>query len=406
MASKPSIAIVGAGPAGLTLGALLQKEDIPVTIYELRDKPADNFASIPSGMLDLHDDSGLAAIRACGLWDQFLPLAADCSEDMIIMDHQGNVTHKDSNPGHNRPEVARNALTQLLLSANNPNAIKWNHKLLNVTRNPNNQITLNFGENGTFTHDLVVGADGAWSKVRAIVTDVEPQHGGIYYTTLHIPNATERYPQLANLVGAGTSFILGGKNGLVTHRGVRGSICVHLSVACSDDDVFSPHKDNTNPEVVRKMLLDDPKFFQTWSPELQELINASLTNEQTPKDPRLLNMRPLYMLPIGHTWETFPGITLVGDAAHLMMPWAGEGVNLAMRDALELSKAIVSSAEDQQSGNFQQATRPFIAEYEKEMFARSRGSAEETWSNSKILFGDNGAEAMAELMASYGPPPE
>ncbi|KAG8409492.1 hypothetical protein J3459_017451 [Metarhizium acridum] len=400
MASKHRIAIVGAGPGGLCLGALLQKQGIPYTIYELRDKPSDNIMLIPSGMLDLHDDSGLAAIRACGLWDQFLALTNDCSEDTLIMDEEGNLHHEDSGSGRSRPEVARNSLTQLLLSANNSEALRWNHKLRRAASSSTGQITLDFGDNGTFTHDLVVGADGAWSKVRPLLTHVEPQHGGIYYTTLHIPNASERYPHLAGLVGKGTGFILGGQNGLVTHRGVGGSICLHVSASSSNKDDFAQLKDNTDPAVVRDMLLNDPKLFQAWLPAFQELIKTALDNELTPRDPRVLNMRPLYMLPVGHAWENTRGVTLMGDSAHLMMPWAGEGVNLAMRDALELSKAIVSAWNQP---NFQEASQLSTAEYEKEMFARTRASAEETWSNSKLLFADNGAKAMADLMASYGP---
>lgn len=407
MASKPSIAIIGAGPGGLCLGILLKQQSIPFTIYELRNKPVANITSIPSGMLDLHDDSGLAAIRACGLWDQFQSLSADCSEDMIIMDEHGNVTHEDSGSGQNRPEVARNSLTQLLLSANDPESIQWNHKLLNATRNSDDQIVLDFGNHGTFTHDFVIGADGAWSKIRALITDVEPHHGGINYTTLHIPEASKRYPKLASLVGPGTSFILGGNNGLVTHRGVGDSICVYVSVSTADDDAFAQYRDNADPAVVRDMLIQNPNLFQKWSPMLQEIIKVALDNELTPTDPRMLNLKPLYMLPIGHTWDTVAGTTLIGDAAHLMMPWAGEGVNLAMRDALELSEAITRAWKvSQNTLDFQTVSKEFVAEYEKEMFASSQEAAGETWSNSKTLFGDNGAKAMADLMASYGPPPE
>ncbi|KID95787.1 salicylate hydroxylase, partial [Metarhizium majus ARSEF 297] len=400
MASKRTVAIVGAGPGGLCLGALLQKQGIPYTIYELRDAPSDSIMSTPSGMLDLHDDAGLAAIRACGLWDQFSALTNDCSQDTLIMDDQGTLHYKDSGSGGNRPEVARNSLTHLLLAANNPEALKWNHKLRRAASSWTGQFTLDFGDNGTFTHDLVVGADGAWSKVRPLVTHVEPQDGGMHYTTLHIPNASERYPHLAGLAGQGTSFLLGGKNGLVTHRGVGGSICLHVIASSSNKDDFAQFEDNTDPAVVRDALLHDPKLFQAWSPAIQELIKTALDNELTPRDPRALNMRRMYMLPVGHTWENIPGVTLMGDAAHLMMPWAGEGVNLAMRDALELSKAIVSAWNEPDSRD---ASPLSTAEYEKEMFARARASAEETWSNSKILFADNGAKAMADLMASYGP---
>ncbi|KJZ73403.1 hypothetical protein HIM_07197 [Hirsutella minnesotensis 3608] len=116
------------------------------------------------------------------------------------------------------------------------------------------------------------------------------------------------------------------------------------------------------------------------------------------------------MLPIGHTWPSRRGVALVGDAAHLMMSWAGEGVNLALRDALDLAEAIsqawltFASSSPSCPTAFQEMLLPLVADFERSMFARAREAAQETWDNSKILFSQDGATAMAELLASYGLP--
>ena len=64
---RPRIAIVGGGPSGLALGQLLHQRGIRATIYELRAKSTPEELAEPSGVLDLHEESGLAAMRECGL---------------------------------------------------------------------------------------------------------------------------------------------------------------------------------------------------------------------------------------------------------------------------------------------------------------------------------------------------
>lgn len=174
--SRPSIAIIGGGPSGLCLGVLLHKHGIPFTVYELRDKPDDSTLLTPSGMLDLHQESGLAAIRACGLWEEFQKHILDCSEELIIMNKDGRVTHRDNGgPGpESRPEIARNTLTHLLLASIPAERIRWECKLLSASRTSTNRISLDFGSKGIFEHDFVVGADGAWSKIRNLIKQSNP----------------------------------------------------------------------------------------------------------------------------------------------------------------------------------------------------------------------------------------
>lgn len=345
-ASSPSIAIVGGGPSGLCLGVLLHKHGIPFTIYELRNKPTSSALTTPSGMLDLHQESGLAAIRACGLWEDFQKNILDCSEELIIMDKHARVAHKDSGgPEPHRPEIARNTLTHLLLTSLPVENIRWEHKLLGASRTPEGRISLDFGSRGKNEHDFVVGADGAWSKIRNLITTVQPHYGGIQYLTLDILNASTRYPTLSAMVGSGSCFILGNKKGIVSHRGVQDSIRLYVGVATEDEAPFYKSSTASGVAELKRSLLESEDLFSTWSGQIKDLVSSAVDETTVTAEiaAQMSEPKPLYMLPIGHKWEAQLGIAIVGDAAHLMMPWAGEGVNLALWDSLDLANAIISS---------------------------------------------------------------
>jgi 2-polyprenyl-6-methoxyphenol hydroxylase-like FAD-dependent oxidoreductase len=124
-------------PSGLALGQLLHQRGIRATIYELRAKFTPEELANPSGMLDLHEESGLAAMRECGLWDGFQTAVGDCSESMRVINPDGAVLHTDEGELASRPEIARNALTNLLIQNVPSDIIKWNHKITTVRSNRN-----------------------------------------------------------------------------------------------------------------------------------------------------------------------------------------------------------------------------------------------------------------------------
>ena len=100
-------------------------------------------------------------------------------------------------------------------------------------------------------------------------------------------------------------------------------------------------------------------------------------------------------------------MTLIGDAAHLMCPWAGEGVNLALWDALLLSQAIIKAWTDskEDDASFQTALDPLMEDFEKDMAARAGEKASETLTNGQMLFGDGAANSLRNFFASaYGEP--
>ena len=167
-----------------------------------------------------------------------------------------------------------------------------------------------------------------------------------------------------------------------------------------------------SPAQVKERLLGVDALLGSWGPAIKELVAAACDDDDQEQGPgAVADVRPLYRLPVGQAWAHRRGATLVGDAAHLMCPWAGEGVNLAMWDALLLSRAI-AKAHDGSAGDedpalaFQSILDPLMAEFEIDMVARAREKAEEALSNGEMLFGEDGARAFADFFRQFGPPPE
>ncbi|PKX90425.1 FAD-dependent oxidoreductase [Aspergillus novofumigatus IBT 16806] len=404
---SPGIAIIGAGPGGLTLGALLHKHAIPFTIFELRQQPTAEELSKPSGMLDLHEGSGLAAIRECGLYDEFLKHTGDCAETQRVADKDGNILYSDDNDGNNRPsdrpEIARHALLAILATKVPEHCIKWGHKLLSARiTGVSTETELDFGSQGKQTFDLVIGADGAWSAVRALLTDIKPHYAGIQSITLTIENISTRYPRLAALIGRGSFLSLGLRHGVITHRGPRDSARVYVFLTA--DERFDGEGMRVG-SVTKEQLLSDEALLGRFGDSVKELVAVGVAcDDSVERLDGAVDAKPLYMLSIGAAWAHKAGVTIVGDAAHLMCPWAGEGVNLAMCDALLLAKVIVEAWEaGQDVGQFQAALNPLLRQFEEDMVARAKEKATETLSNGLMMFGEDGAKGMAQFFLSMGP---
>jgi 2-polyprenyl-6-methoxyphenol hydroxylase-like FAD-dependent oxidoreductase len=101
-------------------------------------------------------------------------------------------------------------------------------------------------------------------------------------------------------------------------------------------------------------------------------------------------LRPQYCMPLDQTWEALPNLTILGDAAHLMPPYAGEGVNMAMLDALELSHCLL----DEKHKDLHTA----IAAYEKEMRERASATAAMTLESTAILHSTGAIDFMMQIV--------
>lgn len=405
MPFQPKIAIVGGGPAGLTMGLLLHKHHVPFTIFELRQKPTEEELAKPSGMLDLHEESGLAVIKECGLYDDFVPLTGECSEDFLVADRHGNVIYTVKGE-RTRPEISRNNLTKLLIRSIPTESIKWGHQLLSATKPAtygDTKTELDFGPHGKHTFDLVVGADGAWSKTRKLLTDVKPQFTGMYNITITIKNLTKKYRHLAKLVGSGSFSSLGNKHAIISQRGPIDSARIYLWLTLPDENFATTSGLAGQPAANAKdKLFGDDTLLGTFGASIKELITTACDEESADNPGASLDIRALYTLPYGTSWEYRSGVTLIGDAAHLMLP-NGEGVNMAMFDSLLLSQAIVMAYQTAErcANSFKSTLDPLLKEFEVALVERAKETGKDTESMLGKMFGtDDAAYNFASFLQS------
>ncbi len=370
------ITIVGAGLGGLTLASVLHRHGIDATMYELE---ASATARHQGSVLDMHEESGQLALRKAGLFEAFRKIVIPSGDEMRVLDKAGTVRWEDSGNG-TRPEVDRGALRDILIQSLPANFIHWGSKVTNVVKleGGKHEVTLASGE--TFKTALLIGADGAWSKVRPLLSDAQPIYLGISFIEAHLLDADVRHPESAALVGHGSMFALSDEKGLIAHRDGDGRISVYIALKTPEHWATSSGIDFRDTEAAKLQLLN---HFPGWNDQLRALIAES--------DADLLP-RSIYTLPVGHRWKRIPGVTLLGDAAHLMSPFAGEGANLAMLDGAELAEAILAHPDDMERA---------LASYEEASFPRSEAAAAESASNLIISFRSDAPQGMLDLMTRY-----
>ncbi|UXR67782.1 FAD-dependent monooxygenase [Staphylococcus pasteuri] len=374
MENVKRIGIIGGGPGGLMLGLLLQQQGHNVSIFEKADP---NVNRDRGGSLDIHDDSGQLALKEANIYEQFKQLARYEGEDTKVVAKDGTVLFEEDAEGEgSRPEIDRGVLCDIIMNQLEPSSIQYGYTFNALTQLENDQVEVSFKEGNKETFDLVIGADGAFSKVRSYISDVDVEYNDISMVELNVNNVKNNYPDLAQFNKNGKMMALGDNKAILGQLNGDGRIKVYMSYLM-DADKLDDYKALSKGEIKQQLLKD----FADWSPELKKYIEYA-------SDDMLL--RRIYKLPIGFTWESNGNITLMGDAAHLMSPFAGEGVNMALYDAYLLASAIKTS----------QYLKSAIAQYEEEMYAVSKESAQGSQDNLEVMFSDTAAEQMAAFFNS------
>ena len=381
----PPIAICGAGPSGLTLACLLEKAGIEYIVF---DRDIDGRADVQGGSLDIHGDSGQLALRQAGLWDQFVKVARYDDQRFKIVDQDDNVIVDVQQDGHakegkeSRPEVDRKALRALLLSGVPSSKIKWNHCLDSVCRGGNGEVEIKFKDGTTVSgFKLVVGADGSWSKARHLVTSASPEYSGLTYIQTIISTKCEFHAELVKEVGSGTCMAVGDGKQITTQRLGDGSYNIYIGLRLPEH--WKKCNDSEHLEATIYHLVEEK--FKGWAPNLLDRVR---------KHDAPFYIWPLYAMPVSAlSWSSVPGVTLIGDAAHVSTPFAGEGVNCSMHDALHLASAITEFGVDHLD--------TAVAKYERQMFPIAIEMISSSAENGEMMFSQDGGEKFREMLGRY-----
>ncbi|MGW6824239.1 FAD-dependent oxidoreductase [Streptomyces sp. NPDC055005] len=396
--TTPRIAIIGAGPGGLICARILRQNGIAATVYE---SDTSRTSRDQGGSLDMHPGSGRLALQQAGLLDDFLARSRPEGQQMRLIGRDGRVLFDaippEADTAEGNPEIDRGQLRDLLLDSLDPTTVRWGHKLTRVEPGGDGTHRLHFADafatgpdattdaddevdaHITTDVDLVIGADGAWSRVRRALSDATPRYTGVTFVETGLDEADTRHPALAELTGNGTMMALDDNQGFVAQRNSGGHIRVYVGMRVDEEWHRHAGLDPADTTAVRAALLDR---FRGWSPELLGFITDTDTGYTN---------RPLYALPVPHTWAPTPGLTLLGDAAHLMSPFSGMGANLAMLDGADLAQALVDHPTVDQA----------VTAYEKVLLPRSIEAAEGAAEGIEGAFAPDSAEQTLAHMTRH-----
>ncbi len=373
------ITIIGAGLGGLTLARVLHVHGIAATVYEAEPSAA---ARSQGGMLDIHDHNGQLALKAAGLFDEFRGLIHEGGQAMRVLDPRGAVLYAEADDGNGRrPEVNRGELRRILLESLPAGTVQWGRKLSDVRALGDGHHEVTFADGSTVATGLLVGADGAWSKVRPLLSDAKPEYVGVSFIETYLFDVDARHPDTAKAVGGGAMFALTPGKGIQAHREPQG--VVHTYVALDKPLDWIAGIDFASSNGAKARIAAE---FDGWASALTALITDGETE---------LVPRTIHALPAGHRWQRVPGVTLLGDAAHLMPP-SGEGANLAMYDGAELGNLIAAHPDDHETA---------LAEYEEAMFLRSATEAADAATMLRLCFGEAAPQSIIDFFASASTQP-
>jgi len=380
-----SVAIIGGGPGGLTLARLLQLNNADVKVYE---RDLNRSARVQGSPLDMHEDSGMAALKGAHLLEEFKQNFRPGADKTLIVNEQAAIffsdheTKPDEDFGnaHFRPEIDRGPLRNMLLDSLKPETVVWDSHFISMEAQ-NGGWLLHFKNGFSAYADLVIAADGANSRIRPYLTDLKPIYSGILMLEGNIDDAETNAPQIKSLIKNGKIMAFGNHKNLLLGQKGDGNLGFYASFRADENWAAESGLDFSDQKQMLEWFKNE---YSEWNSIWYELFQ----NAAIPFIPR-----PIYYMPLEQGWKTLPNLTLLGDAAHVMPPFAGEGANMAMLDALELSKCLTSD----QFVTLQEA----IAYYENEMRKRATEAIQESLENGDKMHSETALETMLEFFGGH-----
>ncbi|WP_127784472.1 NAD(P)/FAD-dependent oxidoreductase [Rhodococcus sp. X156] len=372
------VTVVGAGLGGLTLARVLHLNGIPVTVYDADASPE---ARTQGGQLDLHEHNGQRALEIAGLTREYRGIVHRGGAAQRVVDQHGTVLAELPDDGSMAsPEALRGDIRRILLESLPAGTVQWGKKLLSATPLGRGQHELAFASGPAVRAEVLVGADGAWSKVRELLSGQKPTYAGVSYVETYLHDVDERHAATAAVVGSGALYALAPGKGFLAHREPGGTI--HTYVVLSRPAQWFADIDFTDAAAAKARVAAE---LEGWAPELISLIADGETGPV---------LRSIYRLPNRHQWDRVPGVTLLGDAAHVTLP-GGEGANIAMLDGAELGQAIAAHPDDVEAA---------LAGYEEAMFRRSEAEAIAAHETIELIFGASAPSGLVNLFTGTDGP--
>jgi 2-polyprenyl-6-methoxyphenol hydroxylase-like FAD-dependent oxidoreductase len=273
--------------------------------------------------------------------------------------------------------VDRGQLRALLLRSLPDNVIRWGSRITGA-KPLGEGWSVDLDDQSSEPFDMIVGADGTWSKLRPLLSNAAPRYTGITMIEFGIDDVDARHPEISAMAGRGLTFAVGDGKALIAHRDANAHLGGYIGLRVETGWFQKSDLDALNDDSVRERLC---KEFSGWSTDLLDWIRSSNG---------LLTPRPIYELPIGHQWKHRQGITLIGDAAHVMSPFGGDGANLAMLDGLELAEALLKPD-----------WNAAVIAFEEKMWLRASESAAQASQAIQEVFAPEGLDHMIEVMEQH-----
>ena len=375
----PHIAIIGAGIGGVALAVACLHRGIPFTLYE-RDCSFDSRAQGYGLTLQQASNAikglGLFSLKEGGNSTRHVVHTTDGKE----ITEWGKRTHLKVNKSPKRVNVhiPRQALRLALLEQLGDHEVQWGHRLISF-KECEDKIELSFQVNGEMKNakaDLVVGADGLRSVVRNLLIgeNITPLRYLGYVVILGICSLEALKGIESSLLDSATVFqTVNGHERIYIMPYSLDSVMWQLSFPLTEEEAKALSAKGA------EALKEEACRRAQWHQPIPQILAATLPAQISGYpmyDRELLNSKLL---------EKAGASTLIGDAAHPMSPFKGQGANQALLDALALARNISIACTPLSKWREVGVREIVLNEFEEEMSARSASKVRDSAEAVKLL---------------------